>query len=550
MVATERAKAQHKMGDKLVIAAPPHSGLPNGANAMVACVHFDGSSGTWVYDVTLSGGGKHGSDVRYVKAVREGWLRNESRIATAKTCAPMVFGEFARLAPRLFVPLFQRRYCWTSKDWLRLWRDIASPHGFGPHFVGRVVVCHEQGVMVIVDGQQRCTTMMLLLTALRDAARELAVAADGMLDVDTAATSATASKAANALAQRLQKVLTTRKPLVPKVGAEANRASSLGTHAGLEGLGDAWRVRMIPSREDRLPFCSLVLGAPFDQETGGARKMADCHSTFRHEIEQALAAATRDVFEVQLPPAVAAGQANAVAMQRLAQSMGVLERLAHNALEKISVIVFELQDGVAIQNMYDMLAQREAAIHASNFFPNIGGRKMSPADLVRNLLLNHIAEEEERSAAYDNFWRPIERSNGDGDAQRLEAFLESFLSQRGMSAVHASRLMPPPPISISETAVATDVLSAADASSAMQFDSNAQPSGEGEHSSSAATTNVHEGFANILKCLGGSNGLASMYAAEVAVDVVDPAAASRAALQVLAELKAYSAEHVCQAKAH
>ena len=269
-VTTGQAKPLYKMGDKLVVAAPGGSGLPNGANAVVACAHFDTPSGTWTYDVTLTGGGKHGSDVRFVKAVREGWLRNEGRIATAKSCAPMKFGEFARFAQRLFVPLFQRRYCWTSKEWLRLWGDVASPAGLSPHFVGRVVTCRERGAMVIVDGQQRCTTMMLLLTALRDAAQEVAVAAGALLNVDTTGTSAAASKAAKSLAEKLHGILTTRTPLVPKAVAEANRPSSLGTHAGLEELSDAWRVRLIPSREDRLPFCSLVLGAPFEQDTGVA----------------------------------------------------------------------------------------------------------------------------------------------------------------------------------------------------------------------------------------------------------------------------------------
>ena len=35
----------------------------------------------------------------------------------------------------------------------------------------------------------------------------------------------------------------------------------------------------------------------------GARKMAECHAAFRKQIDQAVLAATRDVFEVALPPA-------------------------------------------------------------------------------------------------------------------------------------------------------------------------------------------------------------------------------------------------------
>lgn len=344
----------------------------------------------------------------------------------------------------------------------------------------------------------------------------------------------------------------------------------------------------------------------------GARKMAECHAAFRKQIDQAVLAATRDVFEVALPPA-AVGLASEAAT-RLAQSVVALDRLAQNALTQISVVVFELQDGVAIQNMYDMLAQREAGIVASGFFADIGGKPMSPTDLVRNLLLNHIADEDARYDAYDRLWRPIERTHGDGNAERLESFLRGFMRQRGTSAASApskqsnadagnqqsasneaivnqqlappaqssagataplvagshrgsepSTLMPPPPpapLSISETEAAgvpsTGTISnqtsgqqqaassnlAAGARAGTGALSSAATEGR-KHASAAAPTNLQESFASLLRHLGGSSGAASLYAAgttEVPVDVVDPAAASRAALQVLTELKAFSEE--------
>ena len=111
---------QYKVGEKLVLAAPAHTGLPNGATAIVAAVHpYDASRG-WSYAVTLTGGGTSGSDVQFVKSVSEGWLRNQGRIATAKSCAPMAWGSFARLAPKMVVPLFQRRFTNEFSTHLRL----------------------------------------------------------------------------------------------------------------------------------------------------------------------------------------------------------------------------------------------------------------------------------------------------------------------------------------------------------------------------------------------------------------------------------------------
>ena len=182
---TAPPKPAYKPGDVLVVAAPASSGLPLNARAIVASVNkYDGVQHK--YDVTLTGGGARGSDVQFVKGVSQGWLRSEGRIATAKSCNVLPFGTFARTAPRLLVPLFQRRYCWSEREWRQLWLDIVSPRYFvstsNPHAIGRVVIArqldrspgaiHRESI-VLVDGQQRCTTLMLLLCALRDVAASL-----------------------------------------------------------------------------------------------------------------------------------------------------------------------------------------------------------------------------------------------------------------------------------------------------------------------------------------------------------------------------------------
>jgi len=93
---------------------------------------------------------------------------------------------------RLIVPLFQRPYVWNEDNqWEPLWNDVirvaarllAEPHaGHQPHFLGAVVVQQLQnpvGTMqerTIIDGQQRLTTLQLLLDALH--AELVAVGAD------------------------------------------------------------------------------------------------------------------------------------------------------------------------------------------------------------------------------------------------------------------------------------------------------------------------------------------------------------------------------------
>lgn len=75
------------------------------------------------------------------------------------------------------VPLFQRPYSWSEKQWKTLWTDVLdqSRHDDGrPHFFGSIVTTQAKSVpqgvgkFLLIDGQQRITTVQVLLAAIRD----------------------------------------------------------------------------------------------------------------------------------------------------------------------------------------------------------------------------------------------------------------------------------------------------------------------------------------------------------------------------------------------
>lgn len=80
------------------------------------------------------------------------------------------------------VPLFQRPYSWSEKQWKTLWTDIVeqSRHDDGrPHFFGSIVTTPAKsipqgvGKWLLIDGQQRITTVQVFLAAIRDSAVRL-----------------------------------------------------------------------------------------------------------------------------------------------------------------------------------------------------------------------------------------------------------------------------------------------------------------------------------------------------------------------------------------
>ena len=75
------------------------------------------------------------------------------------------------------VPLFQRPYSWQRKNWETLWNDIIETYRFQPgggHFLGSIVSkslsSTPEGVSpyIVIDGQQRLTTLSIAIAALRD----------------------------------------------------------------------------------------------------------------------------------------------------------------------------------------------------------------------------------------------------------------------------------------------------------------------------------------------------------------------------------------------
>ncbi|GAA9670909.1 DUF262 and DUF1524 domain-containing protein [Helicobacter pylori] len=77
---------------------------------------------------------------------------------------------------QLVIPIYQRLYSWEKEQCKQLWDDIIKIGGddkMDGHFIGSILyvlnrITHSNNALLIIDGQQRLTTITLLLTALRN----------------------------------------------------------------------------------------------------------------------------------------------------------------------------------------------------------------------------------------------------------------------------------------------------------------------------------------------------------------------------------------------
>lgn len=83
---------------------------------------------------------------------------------------------FLQKSPQFVIPIYQRTYSWTDKQCLQLWEDIVragSSEAIAVHFIGSIVYVEQglsqithQAPLLVIDGQQRLTTVSLLIEAL------------------------------------------------------------------------------------------------------------------------------------------------------------------------------------------------------------------------------------------------------------------------------------------------------------------------------------------------------------------------------------------------
>lgn len=84
--------------------------------------------------------------------------------------------EFLKKSPQFIVPIYQRTYSWTKSECRQLWDDILRTGGddaIVAHFLGSIVYIEKglyqvtsQSPLLVIDGQQRLTSITLLIEAL------------------------------------------------------------------------------------------------------------------------------------------------------------------------------------------------------------------------------------------------------------------------------------------------------------------------------------------------------------------------------------------------
>lgn len=295
---------------------------------------------------------------------------------------------------RLEVPLFQRQYVWSvEQQWEPLWEDIERKFteylegrtDAPVHFLGAIVLDQKQTPAthverrLVIDGQQRLTTLQVFLVAFRDFC---------------------AAAGAEALAEECRN-FTLNKGMMPDPEVD--------------------KFKVWPTQADRKPFQDVVTaGSPealeklhplvfkkYARKPDPRPKLIECYLFFYKCLDGFINGSFGDDPVGHQTPVGA----------RLEECFQALR----NSLLVVSI---DLEPGDDAQVIFETL--------------NARGEPLLPADLLRNyIFLRAARQEESQEDLYKNYWQPfdedfwrVEVSQGRINRPRSDLFMQHFLASQ------------------------------------------------------------------------------------------------------------------------
>lgn len=297
------------------------------------------------------------------------------------------------------VPLFQRPYVWNKENWSFLWEDIldlldkqmrrGEAH---PHFLGAIVLeqlPHASGSIetrLVIDGQQRFTTIQTFLMAARNLASELG---------------------ASKYASRFSGLVENDEDRIEK---------------------DHERYKLWPTNSDREAF-ALVHSAETLAEVEAAVKAApslaegNIIGAFRYFHRQ-----LTDWLEGRLDD-------DDLGEGKFATKDVRIEALWQVVKGKLQLVVIDLDKDDETQVIFETL--------------NARGTELLPADLIKNYLFRRATAEDEAVAdkLYEKHWRRFETGFWREEVQqgrirrpRIDVFINHYLTLMTLDEVRSAHL--------------------------------------------------------------------------------------------------------------
>jgi len=313
------------------------------------------------------------------------------------------FRELFQENGRLIIPLFQRRYCWFDKTVWQWFEDVVrgKRDHLGIHNSGNLIVKksqHNEG-LIIIDGQQRITTTMLLLSAIND---EL--------------TSIERENMDNLSIQNKQDIANSKKDLRANIFIKDNADNDDMKLLDGEDFNES---RLLPSFCDRRHFFELIQDKKSDEK----------------EISYQLRA--KEIFKSRISEEMKHQR-----VQSVNEKIEWCILATHQTLDLMGITFVEILNDINMAQVFLYLQEKALMGEAALLFNPTPGIDFTAVDLARNLLLAPTMNEsiEEQEKFFRQHWlAPIEASFAEhNQLGKFNDFLTSFVKSKTQKMAHVS----------------------------------------------------------------------------------------------------------------
>ncbi|MEV6209586.1 DUF262 domain-containing protein [Kitasatospora sp. NPDC051914] len=300
-------------------------------------------------------------------------------------------------AQQFQVPLYQRTYSWQEKQLAQLWSDVleqaellSAGRAGSTHFLGSVVLAPSPlneatfPRWLVVDGQQRLTTLSLALAAIRD----------------------------------------------HRAATEPDEAERIGEDylINKRRRGDEF-FRLLPTQADRAAYAAHVQGA--HNGNGGESRIAAAYRFFRHKLVK--------VSDPSDPQDI--GMIEEAITSRLTLVVVTAEKgdNVHRIFESLNNTGLKLSQADLLRNyLFMRLPTRGDHVYETHWLPL--QRSLSNDQLEQLMWLQLVLDGDDRVRRQDLYTAQQQRFEGDGYDEET---IESYIRELHRRSAHFARIVDP-----------------------------------------------------------------------------------------------------------
>lgn len=355
---------------------------------------------------------------------------------------PMSFDSLLSSGHNIVIPLFQRRYCWTSVQIEQWWKDVYN-NNEGQHSTHKTMFKKSYDdatggtTLICIDGQQRLTTTTLLLIALRAEARR-------QTDID-----------ASSLVRKIDAVLLPNDNAIAGMkrwakyqafqlirNNECHHQDNKTTYSfTMPSLPSGWLppfdTILTPSYIDRIAYFELLCKdhvlAALEEAINTNTNTNNNNTPIQIELnssaiccQESVQCMAFDIFVYKMRQLTLATERNRI--------VSTLNKLYHNQLVGFSLMYIEMLTDDNVQHIFLWMQEKSVFGMGTLLHNEHPGIDFTPIDLARNLVVSSVMNEalEEQVKFYEHCWiDPLEKQFGTTCVSRILYHLVDSIPPEG-----------------------------------------------------------------------------------------------------------------------